>query len=144
MDYYVNYLWKMPDGMFTITQCRDTEINLLDNPEPTLREKYGITVDYLFITKDPIFPDMEGWTPECQEWDGEKIIISLSKAKEITKARIREERIPLLNALDITFMKNLEVGADNTAIVTEKNRLRDLPALVNSLTTLEELKGLKV
>ena len=72
------------------------------------------------------------------------ITINLSKAKEITKERLRIERKPLLEAQDVLYMKAQEDGADTSAIVTEKNRLRDITKLVDSASTTDELKALKV
>ena len=72
------------------------------------------------------------------------IKINLSKAKEITKERLRGERKPLLEAQDVLFMKAQEDGADTSAIVTEKNRLRDITKLADSVTTLDELKNLEI
>lgn len=71
------------------------------------------------------------------------IVIDFDKAKEVTKARLRAERAPLLAAQDVAFQRALEAGADTTAIVAEKNRLRDITNLVDSCTTLEELRALK-
>ena len=67
------------------------------------------------------------------------VTVNMDKAREITKARLRVERAPLLAAQDVLFMKAQETGADTTAIVAEKNRLRDITNLVNSATTLEAL-----
>ena len=67
--------------------------------------------------------------------------INITKAKTITKDRLRVERKPLLEAQDILFNKALETGASTTAIVTEKNRLRDITNQVNSMTTLNQLKA---
>ena len=71
------------------------------------------------------------------------ITINFDKAKEITKARLRTEREALLAAQDIAFQRALESGADTTAIVAEKQRLRDITKTVDTLTTLDELKILK-
>lgn len=71
------------------------------------------------------------------------ITVNFAKAKEITKDRLRREREPLLTALDIQFQRNLESGASNAAVVAEKQRLRDLPALADACTTLEQLKALR-
>tara|TARA_R110000796_G_scaffold246689_2_gene371612 strand:- start:113 stop:340 length:228 start_codon:yes stop_codon:yes gene_type:complete len=70
--------------------------------------------------------------------------INFSKAKDITKDRLRVEREPLLAEQDILFMKAQEAGADTTAIVTEKNRLRDVTKLADSATTTDELKAIEV
>jgi hypothetical protein len=72
------------------------------------------------------------------------IVINFNKAQEITKERLREERKPLLQAQDVAFQRALEEGADTTAIVAEKQRLRDITQLADQATTLEELKGLSV
>jgi hypothetical protein len=72
-----------------------------------------------------------------------KVEVSLAKATEITKKRLRAEREPLLAAQDVAFQRALESGADTTAIVAEKNRLRNITSLADSATTLEELRSLK-
>ncbi len=68
------------------------------------------------------------------------ITINLDKAKSITKERLREERKPLLEAQDVLYMKAQEDGTDTSAIVTEKNRLRDITKLADSASTTDELK----
>jgi hypothetical protein len=72
------------------------------------------------------------------------ITVNLSKAKEITKERLRGERKPLLEVQDVLYMKAQEDGADTTAIVTEKNRLRDITKLADSATTTDDLKTIGV
>jgi hypothetical protein len=72
------------------------------------------------------------------------IVINLDKAKEITKERLRHERKPLLANQDVAFQRALEEGADTTAIVTEKQRLRDITQLADQATTIEELKGISI
>jgi len=70
-----------------------------------------------------------------------KIQVNINKAKEITKDRLREKRKPLLEAQDLLFIKAQEQGDDTTAIVAEKQRLRDITKQVDNLTTVEELKA---
>jgi hypothetical protein len=70
------------------------------------------------------------------------ITINLDKAKAITKDRLRAERTPLLQAQDVAFQRAIEEGADTSAIVAEKQRLRDITNLADEATTLEELKGI--
>lgn len=72
------------------------------------------------------------------------ITINIDKAKEITKERLRAERAPLLQQQDVAFQRALEEGADTSAIVAEKQRLRDITSLVDQVETLEELKSIKV
>ena len=71
------------------------------------------------------------------------ITINFDKAKTITKNRLRTERAPLLQAQDVAFQRALEANADTTAIVAEKQRLRDLPSLADACTTLAQLRSLK-
>ena len=72
------------------------------------------------------------------------ITINIDKAKEITKARLRTEREPLLVAQDVAFQRALESGTDTVAIVAEKQRLRDITKTVDAVATLDELKALTV
>ena len=72
------------------------------------------------------------------------ITIDITKAKVITKDRLRDDRKPLLEAQDILFMKAQEAGTSTSAIVTEKQRLRDITNQVDSMTTTDELKAAKV
>jgi hypothetical protein len=73
-----------------------------------------------------------------------KVEVSLAKATELTKKRLRAEREPLLAAQDVAFQRAQESGADTTAIVAEKNRLRDVTKLADAQTTLEGLRAIKV
>ena len=68
------------------------------------------------------------------------ISVSLTKAKAITKDRLRADRKPLLEAQDILFMQAQEAGSSTTAIVTEKNRLRDITDGVDAMTSTDQLK----
>ncbi len=70
--------------------------------------------------------------------------VNFSKAQDITKERLRADRKPLLEAQDILYMRAQEAGSDTSAIVTEKQRLRDITEQVDSMSTLDELKGASV
>jgi hypothetical protein len=70
------------------------------------------------------------------------ITINIDKAKGITKDRLRAERTALLLEQDVLFQRALEAGGDTTSIVAEKQRLRDITALADQATTLDELKGI--
>ena len=72
------------------------------------------------------------------------ITINFDKAKIITKDRLRAERKPLLEAQDVLYMRATEQGQDTTAIVAEKQRLRDITQLADQATTLDELKAITV
>ena len=72
------------------------------------------------------------------------ITINLDKAKNIKKVKLREERKPLLEAQDILYMRAQESGSDTTAIVTEKQRLRDITKLADEASSIEELKSIDI
>ena len=72
------------------------------------------------------------------------ITININKAKEITKDRLRTERKPLLEALDVEVMKNITDSVRLAEIEAEKQRLRDITKIVDTVSTVEELKGLTV
>ena len=72
------------------------------------------------------------------------VTINMNKAKDITKERLRIDRKPLLEAQDVAFQRALETSEDTTAIVAEKTRLRDITNQVDTMTTLDELKGVTV
>jgi len=72
------------------------------------------------------------------------ITVSIPKAKNITKDRLREDRKPLLEAQDVKFMQAQETGADTTDIVAEKQRLRDITKDADTCTTTDQLKALSV
>jgi hypothetical protein len=72
----------------------------------------------------------------------EAVSVNFAKAQAITKDRLREERTPLLEAQDVAFQRALENSSDTSAIVAEKQRLRDITNQVDTATTLDELKVL--
>ena len=70
--------------------------------------------------------------------------INFIKAQDITKDKLRAERKSLLEAQDVAFQRALEESTDTSAIVTEKNRLRDITKQVDGMKTLDELKGASI
>jgi hypothetical protein len=94
------------------------------------------------IVDNDLLPNEHSNFFNAWELNGTTVTVNLDKAKAITKDRLRAERTPLLQAQDVAFQRALESGADTTAIVAEKQRLRDITKLADSATTLEELKSL--
>ena len=72
------------------------------------------------------------------------VTVNINKAREITKARLRIARQPLLEAQDVAFQRALESNADTSAIVAEKQRLRDITLLANNAQSLEDLRQIQV
>lgn len=69
------------------------------------------------------------------------IFINIDKAKDIWKEKIRTARKPVLEKLDVDFVKAQETSSDTTSIVADKNTLRDLPEQVDTATTVDEIKA---
>ena len=70
------------------------------------------------------------------------IQVNVSKAIELTKERLRKQRLPLLDGLDVEFQRALEAGTETSVIVAEKQRLRDITKLAENAKTLDELKSI--
>ena len=68
------------------------------------------------------------------------ISVDMPMARNIWRERIRRARAPRLLELDADFMKALETGASTTAIVAEKQALRD----VTNIVTEAEITGTTV
>ena len=69
----------------------------------------------------------------------------ITAAKVIFKDKIREVRLPLLEAEDVVYMKALEAGDSSAqaASVTKKKALRDAPAAkaITDADTIAKLKA---
>ena len=83
----------------------------------------------------------EGWEAN----DNGTITVNMEQAKDIWRDKIRTAREPELAKLDTAFMKAQETGADTTAIVAQKQALRDAPAHadIDAATTPDELKAVQ-
>ena len=53
------------------------------------------------------------------------ININMDKARDIHRDKVRQARNPKLASKDIEFQRALESGADTSAIVADKQALRD-------------------
>jgi len=72
------------------------------------------------------------------------IKVDITKAQAITKDRLRAERKPLLEALDVEVMKNIADPVKLAEIKAQKQVLRDVTKKVDALTTVEELKAVTI
>jgi len=95
------------------------------------------------IVDSDTLPNSDNDFFDAWQLSGSTVSVNISKAKGITKKRLRAEREPLLAAQDVLFQRALETSADTTAIVAEKQRLRDITTQVDSATTTAELRAMK-
>ena len=79
-------------------------------------------------------------------WDikSGKVVTDITKAKEIKKEIIRQERKPLLEALDIEVMKNIKDPVKIDEIESQKQKLRDITNEVDNLKSIDELKNFSI
>lgn len=96
------------------------------------------------IVQDSELPQADNDFFNAWELANGVVTVNIDKAKEITKARLRAQREPLLAAQDVLYMRAMEAQADVSAIVAEKQRLRDVTSLVDGCTSTAELRALSV
>lgn len=97
-----------------------------------------------YIVDQADLPNEDGDFFDAWEQSEGVVTVNFAKAQELTKVRLRREREPLLAAQDVAFQRAQETNADTSAIVAEKQRLRDITKLADSATTLAELRAIKV
>jgi len=72
------------------------------------------------------------------------ITVDMNKAREIKRDMVREERKPLLENLDVEYMRAQEAGdtAKQQEIAAKKQALRDatVDPVIDAATTPDELK----
>ena len=107
-----------------------------------ITDKNGVTVDSSSVSVPSDRHFRNAWAV-----DSDKKVISedMTEAKKIFQDKIREVRLPLLEAQDVAFMKALEAG-DSSAQTTAKNAktaLRDAPAAsaISNADTIAKLKA---
>lgn len=78
-------------------------------------------------------------------FNGNAVEVDMAAARDIWRDKIRDARGPELAKLDTAFMKAQETGADITAIVAQKQALRDAPAHadIDAATTPDELEAVQ-
>jgi hypothetical protein len=77
-------------------------------------------------------------------FNGAAVEVDMTKAKDIQRDTLRQERKPKLEELDVEVMKALESGKSTSSVAAEKQRLRDLTKdpRIEAAQTPEELKAL--
>ena len=94
------------------------------------------------IVRDSELPQADNDFFDAWELRNGTVFVNIDKAKALTKTRLRKEREPLLAAQDVLFQRAQESNADTTAIVAEKNRLRNITNGADTCTTTAELRAL--
>lgn len=79
-------------------------------------------------------------------WDikSGKVVTDITKAKELKKEYLRQERKPLLESLDIEIMKNIKDSTKVDEIESQKQKLRDITSDIDKIKNVDELKLFKI
>ena len=113
----------IPTGELSVEQTRDK-----DCPN-------GIIVD------TSVFNTIDNEFYNAYELINNQPIINIEKAKEVWKDKIRNARKSALEKLDVDFIKAQESETSTTAIVANKQTLRNLPSQVDTATSTDEIKA---
>ena len=137
--------------MIIVYQLKDQPLAIITPTKEGL-DKLGIDgivkrrvpegAEYKIIKEDELINDR--YFRNAWELKNGKIIENLDKAKEIHKEKLREERKPLLEKLDVDYMRALERNEETKFIISEKTRLRQITDKVNSCETLEDIRKVKI
>lgn len=97
---------------------------------------------FFVINDEQEIPSDEFFDALRADESGAALVIDMDRAREIHKTQMRLARIPKLAALDVAFQRALETGADTSAIVAQKQALRDVTSdpAIEAAQTPEELK----
>ena len=78
------------------------------------------------------------------QFNGAAVEIDMAAARDIHRDNLRAERKPLLEALDVAYMRALEDDTGTVNITAEKQVLRDVTAdpRIDAAATPDELKAL--
>jgi hypothetical protein len=131
-------IWKRPDDGISVTHI----IDFSGTPEEhalLLKSRGDIPADWQAVE----FPSDVNLDREFRNaWSHDVVNglhVDIVKARDVTKDRLRQERAPLLAELDTAYIRALEINASTAAVVSEKQRLRDLTQSVDGMTSLEEM-----
>lgn len=112
--------------------------------DPDMDPFKEIDKDGIILQHNDIPKDAHKWFESIEMNNMKKLNINIDKARDQTRKRLREDRQPLLQKLDVEFQRRLETNPiPDITIVSEKNRLRNITRLVEYCTNTDELIALK-
>lgn len=142
----MNIVWKRPDNTVAITYMMVEGVDLDAHAEELLK-RGDIPTDHIKVAVAASVP------PRCEfrnamVWDGKQIVHDMGRARDIHRERLRQERQPMLDALDREY--NKMIGTKNLtaaeAVEVKRQCMRDItkhPA-IDAAKTLDDLRAVKV
>jgi hypothetical protein len=97
-------------------------------------EKFLPEEKYLIEYSDALDVDFDAPDEKCFKFN-------INKARDITRIRLRKERLPLFEKNDL-LLRDALIDNDQDKLnkgITERNRLRNLTTLADTISSLDEL-----
>jgi hypothetical protein len=146
-------IWKKPDGELAFTRCladhanADPHGHAADLSQSVEHAGYQflavIDVDAMPDRGNPYHNAPAAAWSSAWHWNGSDVAVSMPKARELHRNRLREHRKGHLLKLDVEYQKADEAGdaAAKTAIAQKKQQLRDVTAhpSIEAAQTVHEL-----
>lgn len=111
-----------------------------------LQERGDIPEDWEMVATEIELPETREWRG-AWTWTTKKpeVDICINRAKDVTKERLRWERKPLLEGLDLDTVRAIESGDEQAIkkIADKKQKLRDITLLPEKAKTLDDLRKIK-
>jgi hypothetical protein len=129
----MNILWLHKNGSVIVTHLAPDHDETPQDHAKTLMERGNIPEG--FEPVEYAVPDLPEHMPvEVWNYENRKIGMHLGKARSWHKDRLRAERAPFLQALDVQSLRNTELSVNNGPTLKAKQVLRDLPSKIDALT----------
>lgn len=149
----------LEDGSLAVMQYVHREYNTdgsLRRERPVTRGAVQDTIDrtalplpvksWRYIEREDLPQDPDRRYRDAWTDDGTSITHDMDKAREIHRKLLREARAPLLDALDVAYMRADEAGdaVEKQSVVLDKQRLRDVTAHpdIDAAQTVAELRAI--
>ena len=110
-------IYKQDNGTVAIIRPTEEALTTL-SIEAIAKKDVPAGVEYKIIDASAIPTDRS--FRNAWELNIGDVEVSHTKAQGITKDRLRQERAPLLTALDVQYQRAQEDGRDTTIIISEK------------------------
>jgi hypothetical protein len=131
-------IYKDSDGVKVIIPSPNYKGTLEELAKKRVPE--GLT--YKIVSDDSIPADR--YFRNAWDMKSGKVVTDITKAKELKKEILRQERKPLLEALDVEVMKNIKDPVKIDEIESQKQKLRDITSDIDKIKTVDELKQFKI